>query len=324
MLRASCEPIEEPSRERSRLRLIEGSGRETHLRALESEGVHVLREVAACFERPVLLFSGGKDSIVLLRLAEKAFRPGAFPFALLHVDTGENFPEAIEFRDRRCLELGERLIVALVQDSIDQGRVVEETGPRASRNRLQTRTLLDAIADGRFDCAIGGARRDEERARAKERIFSIRDDFGAWDPKNQRPELWNLYNTRLRTGEHARAFPLSNWTELDIWEYIHQETLEVPSIYFSHTRPAFTSDGMLYAYRDGQQLLDGEHVQEQTVRYRTVGDMTCTGGVQSNATTIPQVISEINNTRKTERGETRADDKTTEAAMEDRKKTGYF
>jgi sulfate adenylyltransferase subunit 2 len=286
--------------------------------------VHVLREVAASFERPVLLFSGGKDSIVLLRLAEKAFRPAGFPFALLHVDTGENFPEAIEFRDRRALELGERLIVALVQDSIDQGRVVEEQGPRASRNRLQTTTLLDALAHGRFDCAIGGARRDEERARAKERIFSIRDDFGAWDPKNQRPELWNLYNTRLRKGEHARAFPLSNWTELDIWEYIHSEQLEVPSIYFAHRRQVFERDGMLYAYREGQQLLPGETIHEETVRYRTVGDMTCTGGVRSSATTIPQVLKEIHNTRKTERGETRADDKTSDAAMEDRKKTGYF
>jgi sulfate adenylyltransferase subunit 2 len=301
-----------------------GLPRLTHLRALEAEGVHVLREVAASFERPVLLFSGGKDSIVLLRLAEKAFRPAAFPFALLHVDTGENFPEAIEFRDRRVLELGERLIVALVQDSIDQGRVIEETGPRASRNRLQTTTLLDAIADGRFDCAIGGARRDEERARAKERIFSIRDDFGAWDPKNQRPELWNLYNTRIRPGEHARVFPLSNWTELDIWEYIQTEQLEVPSIYFAHTRQVFERDGMLYAYREGQQLLPDEHVFTDTVRYRTVGDMSCTGGVRSTATTINQVVNEITRTRITERGETRADDKTSDAAMEDRKKTGYF
>jgi sulfate adenylyltransferase subunit 2 len=296
----------------------------THLRALEAEGVHVLREVAASFERPVLLFSGGKDSIVLLRLAEKAFRPAGFPFALLHVDTGENFPEAIEFRDRRVLELGERLIVALVQDSIDQGRVVEQSGPRASRNRLQTTTLLDALTDGGFDCAIGGARRDEERARAKERIFSIRDDFGAWDPKNQRPELWNLYNTRIHRGEHARVFPLSNWTELDVWEYIQTEALEVPSIYFAHTRQVFERDGMLYAYREGQQLLPGEHVFNATVRYRTVGDMSCTGGVRSTATTLPQVVNEITHTRITERGETRADDKTSDAAMEDRKKTGYF
>jgi sulfate adenylyltransferase subunit 2 len=286
--------------------------------------VHVLREVAAGFERPVLLFSGGKDSIVLLRLAEKAFRPARFPFPLMHIDTGENFPEAIEFRDRRVSELGERLLVASVQDSIDTGRVVEETGPRASRNRLQTTTLLDAIAQQRFDAAIGGARRDEERARAKERVFSFRDDFGHWDPKHQRPELWNLYNTRIRTGEHVRVFPLSNWTELDVWEYIHDEALEVPSIYFSHTRQTFTRDGMLYAYREGQELLPGETPQTATIRYRTVGDMTCTGGIRSTATTIPEIVKEIAATRITERGETRADDKTSEAAMEDRKKAGYF
>jgi sulfate adenylyltransferase subunit 2 len=300
------------------------ASRLTHLGALESEAVHVLREVAAGFERPVLLFSGGKDSIVLLRLAEKAFRPARFPFPLMHIDTGHNFPEAIEFRDRRVLELGEQLIVASVQDSIDAGRVVEEHGPRASRNRLQTTTLLDAIAKQRFDAAIGGARRDEERARAKERIFSFRDDFGQWDPKHQRPELWNLYNTRIRQGEHVRVFPLSNWTELDIWEYIHDEELEVPSIYFSHTRQTFSRDGMLYAYRPGQELLPGETPTLQTVRYRTVGDMTCTGGVKSTATTIRQIVNEIAATRITERGETRADDKTSEAAMEDRKKAGYF
>jgi sulfate adenylyltransferase subunit 2 len=298
--------------------------RVTHLRALESEAVHVLREVAAGFERPVLLFSGGKDSIVLLRLAEKAFRPARFPFPLLHIDTGENFPEAIEFRDRRVSELGERLIVASVQDSIDQGRVIEEVGPRASRNRLQTTTLLDAIAAGRFDAAVGGARRDEERARAKERVFSFRDDFGQWDPKHQRPELWNLYNTRIRPGEHVRVFPLSNWTELDVWEYIQDEALEIPSIYFSHTRQTFSRDGMLYAYRPGQELLPGETPSSETVRYRTVGDMTCTGAVRSTATTIPQIVKEIAATRITERGETRADDKTSEAAMEDRKKAGYF
>jgi len=298
--------------------------RVTHLRALESEAVHVLREVAAGFERPVLLFSGGKDSIVLLRLAEKAFRPARFPFPLLHIDTGENFPEAIEFRDRRVSELGERLIVASVQDSIDEGRVVEEVGPRASRNRLQTTTLLDAIAAGRFDAAVGGARRDEERARAKERVFSFRDDFGQWDPKHQRPELWNLYNTRIRPGEHVRVFPLSNWTELDVWEYIQDERLEIPSIYFSHTRQTFSRDGMLYAYRPGQELLPGETPSSETVRYRTVGDMTCTGAVRSTATTIPQIVKEIAATRITERGETRADDKTSEAAMEDRKKAGYF
>jgi sulfate adenylyltransferase subunit 2 len=283
-----------------------------------------MREVAAEFERPVLLFSGGKDSIVLLRLAEKAFRPAPFPFPLMHVDTGHNFPEVIEFRDRRVAELGERLIVASVQESIDKGRAVEETGPRASRNRLQTVTLLDAIAEHGFDAALGGARRDEERARAKERVFSFRDDFGQWDPKNQRPELWNLYNGRIRKGENVRVFPLSNWTELDVWEYIDQEQLEVPSIYFSHERPVFSRDGMLYAWREGTELIDGEKVFTDTVRYRTVGDMSCTGGVRSEATTLPEVVLEIASTRVTERGETRADDKVTEAAMEDRKKAGYF
>src|SRR3984893_9489631 len=296
----------------------------SHLRALESEAIHVMREVAAEFERPVLLFSGGKDSIVLLRLAEKAFRPAPFPFPLMHVDTGHNFPEVIEYRDRRVAELGERLIVASVQDSIDSGRVVEEVGPRASRNRLQTTTLLDAIAEHRFDAAIGGARRDEERARAQERVFSFRDDFGHWDPKHQRPELWNLYNTQIKPGEHVRVFPLSNWTELDIWEYIHDETLEVPSIYFSHTRQTFTRDGMLYAYRPGQELLPGETPASETVRYRTVGDMRCPGATRSTATPITQIVQEIAAIRITERGETRADDKTSEAAMEDRKKDGYF
>ena len=284
----------------------------------------MLREVAARFERPVLLFSGGKDSIVLLRLAEKAFRPARFPFPLLHIDTGHNFPEAIEFRDHRVRELGERLIVASVQDSIDQGRVIEEHGPRASRNRLQTTTLLDAIAEHRFDSAIGGARRDEERSRAKERLFSFRDDFGHWDPKNQRPELWNLYNTQIKAGEHVRAFPLSNWTELDIWEYIHSEALKVPSIYFSHARQTFTRDGMLYAYREGQELLPGEHPQTEVVRYRTVGDMSCTGATRSTATTITQIIKEIAATNITERGQTRADDKTSDNAMEDCKEAGYF
>jgi sulfate adenylyltransferase subunit 2 len=296
----------------------------SHLRALESEAIHVMREVAAEFERPVLLFSGGKDSIVLLRLAEKAFRPGPFPFPLMHVDTEHNFAEVIEFRDRRVAELGERLIVASVQDSIDSGRVVEETGPRASRNRLQTVTLLDAIAEHGFDAAFGGARRDEERARAKERVMSFRDDFGQWDPKNQRPELWNLYNGRIRKGEHVRVFPLSNWTELDVWEYIDQEQLEVPSIYFAHERKVFSRDGMLYAWREGTELIDGEEVFSDTVRYRTVGDMSCTGGVRSDAATLAEVVLEIAATRVTERGETRADDKVTEAAMEDRKKAGYF
>jgi sulfate adenylyltransferase subunit 2 len=296
----------------------------SHLRALESEAIHVMREVAAEFERPVLLFSGGKDSIVLLRLAEKAFRPAPFPFPLMHVDTGHNFPEVIEFRDRRVAELGERLLVASVQESIDSGRVVEETGPRASRNRLQTVTLLDAIAEHGFDAAFGGARRDEERARAKERVFSFRDEFGQWDPKNQRPELWNLYNGRIKKGEHVRVFPLSNWTELDVWEYIDQEQLEVPSIYFAHEREVFKRDGMLYAWREGTELIDGEEVFNDTVRYRTVGDMSCTGGVRSEASTLEEVVVEIAATRITERGETRADDRVSEAAMEDRKKAGYF
>jgi sulfate adenylyltransferase subunit 2 len=296
----------------------------SHLRALESEAIHVMREVAAEFERPVLLFSGGKDSIVLLRLAEKAFRPAPFPFPLMHVDTGHNFPEVIEFRDRRVAELGERLLVASVQDSIDSGRVVEETGPRASRNRLQTTTLLDAIAEHGFDAAFGGARRDEERARAKERVFSFRDDFGQWDPKNQRPELWNLYNGRIARGEHVRVFPLSNWTELDVWEYIDQEQLEVPSIYYAHEREVFRRDGMLYAMSPFTELLDGEVVSTETVRYRTVGDMSCTGGVLSQASTLDEVVLEIAATRITERGETRADDRVSEASMEDRKKAGYF
>jgi sulfate adenylyltransferase subunit 2 len=296
----------------------------SHLRALESEAIHVMREVAAELERPVLLFSGGKDSIVLLRLAEKAFRPGPFPFPLMHVDTGHNFPEVIEFRDRRVAELGERLIVASVQESIDSGRVVEETGPRASRNQLQTVTLLDAIAEHKFDAAFGGARRDEERARAKERVFSFRDDFGGWDPKSQRPELWNLYNGRIKQGENVRVFPISNWTELDVWEYIDSERLEVPSIYFAHERDVFQRDGMLYAWREGTELMDGEQVFAETVRYRTVGDMSCTGGVRSQAATLTEVVTEIAATRITERGETRADDRVTEAAMEDRKKAGYF
>jgi sulfate adenylyltransferase subunit 2 len=296
----------------------------SHLRALESEAIHVMREVAAELERPVLLFSGGKDSIVLLRLAEKAFRPAPFPFPLMHVDTGHNFPEVIEYRDRRVAELGERLIVASVQESIDSGRAVEETGPRASRNQLQTVTLLDAIAEHKFDAAFGGARRDEERARAKERMFSFRDDFGGWDPKSQRPELWNLYNGRIKKGENVRVFPISNWTELDVWEYIDQERLEVPSIYFAHEREVFKRDGMLYAWREDVELIAGESVFSETVRYRTVGDMSCTGGVRSNAVTLQEVVTEIAATRITERGETRADDRVSEAAMEDRKKAGYF
>jgi sulfate adenylyltransferase subunit 2 len=296
----------------------------THLQALEAEAIHVMREVAAELERPVLLFSGGKDSIVLLRLAEKAFRPARFPFPLMHVDTGHNFSEVIEFRDRRVAELGERLIVASVQDSIDAGRVVEETGPRASRNRLQTTTLLDAIAEHGFDAAFGGARRDEERARAKERIMSFRDDFGGWDPKAQRPELWNLYNGRIRKGEHVRVFPLSNWTELDVWQYIEAEDLEVPSIYFAHEREVFRRDGMLYAVSEHVEYIDGESPFTESVRYRTVGDMSCTGAVASTARALDDVVAEIAATKITERGETRADDKISEAAMEDRKVAGYF
>jgi sulfate adenylyltransferase subunit 2 len=296
----------------------------SYLESLEAESIHVFREVAAEFERPVLLFSGGKDSLVLLRLAEKAFRPGRFPFPIMHVDTGHNFPEVIEFRDRLIEQLGERLIVARVQDSIDSGRVAEETGPRASRNRLQTTTLLDAIAEHGFDAAFGGARRDEERARAKERVFSFRDDFGQWDPKAQRPELWSLYNGRIRKGEHVRVFPISNWTELDVWQYIVTERLEVPSIYFAHEREVFERDGMLYATSPHVELVDGEAPFPTSVRYRTVGDMTCTGAVRSSAATLEQVIAEIAATRITERGETRADDRVTEAAMEDRKREGYF
>jgi sulfate adenylyltransferase subunit 2 len=296
----------------------------SYLETLEAESIHIFREVAAEFERPVLLFSGGKDSLVLLRLAEKAFRPGRFPFPIMHVDTGHNFPEVIEFRDRLIEQLGERLIVASVQDSIDSGRAVEETGPRASRNRLQTVTLLDALAGHGFDAAFGGARRDEERARAKERVFSFRDDFGQWDPKSQRPELWSLYNGRIRNGEHVRVFPISNWTELDVWQYIVREELEVPSIYFAHNREVFERDGMLYALSPHVQLIDGESPYETSVRYRTVGDMTCTGAVRSDAATLEQVIAEIAATRITERGETRADDRVTEAAMEDRKREGYF
>jgi sulfate adenylyltransferase subunit 2 len=294
------------------------------LRTLESDAVHIMREVAAELERPVLLFSGGKDSLVLLHLAEKAFRPGRLPFPLMHVDTGHNFEEVIAFRDRRVHELGARLIVASLQDSIDRGHVVEESGPRASRNRLQTTTLLDAIAEYGFDAAFGGARRDEERSRAKERVFSFRDDFGQWDPKRQRPELWSLYNGRVRRGEHVRIFPLSNWTELDVWEYIAEEGLEVPSLYLAHRRRVFERDGMLYAENPHVPLMDGEEVFEASIRYRTVGDMTCTGAVRSTASTLADVIAEIAATRITERGQTRADDRITEAAMEDRKREGYF
>ncbi|MBF8191741.1 sulfate adenylyltransferase subunit CysD [Nonomuraea sp. K274] len=296
----------------------------SQLDVLEAEAIHIMREVAAEFERPCLLFSGGKDSIVMLRIAEKAFWPAPIPFPLMHVDTGHNFDEVIEFRDRRSTELGARLVVASVQLSIDQGRVVEETGRRASRNRLQTTTLLDAIEEHEFDAVFGGARRDEEKARAKERVFSFRDDFGQWDPKNQRPELWNLYNARIRKGEHIRVFPLSNWTELDIWDYIRREGIEIPSIYFAHTRKVFERDGMLLPDSDVVQRGDDEPLFEAEVRYRTVGDMTCTGAVQSTAATVEEIIEEIAVTRITERGATRADDRSSEAAMEDRKREGYF
>jgi len=295
-----------------------------HLDVLEAEAIHIIREVAAELERPVLLFSGGKDSIVLLRLAEKAFRPAPIPFPVMHVDTGHNFPEVIDYRDRRVAELGVRLIVASVQDSIDAGRATEETGPRASRNRLQTVTLLDAIEAHGFDAAFGGARRDEERARAKERILSFRDDFGQWDPRAQRPELWNLYNGRVHRGEHVRAFPISNWTELDVWEYIAQEELELPSIYYAHEREVFERDGMLYAVSDHVELVNGEAPFTEWVRYRTVGDLTVTGAVRSTATTIEDVVAEIAATRITERGQTRGDDRVSVASMEDRKREGYF
>jgi len=296
----------------------------SHLDALEAEAVFVFREVVAELERPVLLFSGGKDSAVLLRLAEKAFRPAPFPFPVLHVDTGHNFPEALEFRDRRVAELGERLIVASVQDSIDQGRVADPTGPRASRNQAQTITLLDAVATGGFDACFGGGRRDEEKARAKERFLSFRDEFGQWDPKAQRPEVWNLYNGRVRPGEHIRAFPISNWTELDVWQYIAREQMEVPSLYFAHRRQVFDRDGMLLAAGPHVRLQVGEEPFEATVRFRTVGDMTCTGAVVSTAATIDQVIAEVMASRVSERGATRADDRFSEAAMEDRKRLGYF
>jgi sulfate adenylyltransferase subunit 2 len=291
-----------------------------HLEQLEAEAIHVIREVAAELSKPVLLFSGGKDSILLLALAEKAFAPAPLPFPVMHVDTGHNFPEVIEFRDRRV----PGVLVASVQDSIDAGRAVEETGPRASRNRLQTVTLLDAIAEHGFDAAFGGARRDEERARAKERVFSFRDDFGQWDPRRQRPELWDLYNGRVRRGEHVRVFPISNWTELDVWEYILAEQLDVPSLYVAHEREVFERDGMLYAVSDFVERIDGEEPFVESVRYRTVGDMTCTGAVRSTAVSLEEVVAEIASTRVTERGETRADDRVTEAAMEDRKRVGYF
>jgi len=296
----------------------------SQLDSLEAESIHIIREVAAEFERPVLLFSGGKDSIVMLALAEKAFWPARIPFPVMHVDTGHNFSEVMEFRDRRVAEVGVQLVVASVQESIDAGRVAEETGRWASRNRLQTTTLLDAITEHQFDAVFGGARRDEEKARAKERVFSFRDEFGQWDPKSQRPELWGLYNTRIHRGEHIRVFPISNWTELDVWEYIAREELEIPSIYYAHTRSVFERDGILLADSPYTRRADDEQPYEAKVRYRTVGDMTCTGAVESTAGTISAVIAEIAATRITERGQTRADDRTSEAAMEDRKREGYF
>ena len=296
----------------------------SHLSALEAEAIHIFREVAAEFERPVLLFSGGKDSIVMLRVAEKAFWPAALPFPLMHVDTGHNFAEVLDFRDRRVAELGARLVVASVQEGIDSGRITEELGPKASRNRLQTTALLDGIAAYQFDAVFGGARRDEEKARAKERVFSYRDEFGQWDPKNQRPELWSLYNGRHRQGEHFRIFPLSNWTELDIWQYIEQEQIEIPSIYFSHRRTVFRREGMLLALTHPNVLLGDEEAIEATVRYRTVGDVSCTGAVESAAADLASIVAEVAATRITERGATRADDQRSEAAMEDRKKEGYF
>jgi sulfate adenylyltransferase subunit 2 len=296
----------------------------SELDELEYESIYVMREVVATFERPGLLFSGGKDSIVMLRLAEKAFAPGRVPFPLVHVDTGHNFPEVIEFRDRRVAELGLRLVVGSVQASIDAGRVAEEVGPRASRNRLQSVTLLDTIAEHRFDAVFGGGRRDEDKARAKERIFSFRDDYGQWDPKNQRPEVWNLYNGAHRRGEHIRVFPISNWTELDVWHYIAREGLELPSIYFAHRRPVFLRDGMWLAVSPYVTVDPSDTVEERLVRFRTVGDASCTGAVESAAATVDQVIMEVAAARLTERGATRADDRFNEAAMEDRKKEGYF
>jgi sulfate adenylyltransferase subunit 2 len=296
----------------------------SHLDALEAEAVHIFREVAATFERPVLLFSGGKDSVVMLRVAAKAFWPAPLPFSVMHIDTGHNFDEVIEFRDHTVRQLALRLVVGSVQDDIDAGRSVEGSGPHASRNRLQTTALLRAIRQNRFDAVFGGARRDEEKARAKERVFSLRDEFGQWDPRNQRPELWNLYNGQHRKGEHVRVFPLSNWTELDIWQYILDERIELPSLYYAHRRTVFQRDGMLLALTRHVTLQSGEEPFETTVRFRTVGDATCTGCVESSAATPADVVAEVAATRVTERGATRADDRISEAGMEDRKKEGYF
>ncbi|HLV53832.1 MAG TPA: sulfate adenylyltransferase subunit CysD [Cryomorphaceae bacterium] len=295
----------------------------THLKELESESIFVIREVAAQFERPVMLFSGGKDSIVMFHLARKAFHPAKVPFPLLHIDTGHNFPETMEFRDELMRKTGANLIVGSVEASIKEGRVVEEKGVNASRNGLQTVTLLDEISKGKFDAAMGGARRDEEKARAKERFFSHRDEFGQWDPKNQRPELWNLFNGRKGMGEHFRVFPISNWTEMDVWQYILHEKIDLPSLYFSHKRKVFERDGVLLAASSFIENTDQEVIEERVVRFRTIGDMTCTGAVESEADSIEKIIEEVASTRVTERGG-RSDDKRSEAAMEDRKKLGYF
>jgi len=295
----------------------------THLKELESESIYVLREVAAQFENPVMLFSGGKDSIVMFHLARKAFYPGKVPFPLLHVDTGHNFPETIQFRDDLMAETGAKLIVGSVQKSIDEGKVVEEKGINASRNALQTVTLLESLEEGKYDAAMGGARRDEEKARAKERFFSHRDEFGQWDPKNQRPELWNLFNGKKHMGEHFRVFPISNWTEMDIWQYILHEKIALPPLYFSHKREVFERDGVLLAATDVVPRRENEEVVEKVIRFRTIGDMTCTGAVESDADDLEKIIEEVSATRVTERGG-RSDDKRSEAAMEDRKKAGYF
>jgi len=295
----------------------------THLKHLEAEGIFVIREVAAQFQKPVLLFSGGKDSIVMAHLARKAFWPARPPFPMMHIDTGHNFPETIAYRDQFMHDIGAELIVKYVQDSINQGRVAEEKGPRASRNKLQTVTLLDGLEEGQYDAAMGGARRDEEKARAKERFFSHRDEFGQWDPKNQRPELWNLFNGKKSMGEHFRIFPLSNWTEMDIWQYIKLENIPLPSIYFSHERDVIERDGVLLANTEFITLLDGEVPEKRTIRFRTVGDATCTGCTESTAATVDDIIEEVAAARQTERGG-RADDKRSETAMEDRKKEGYF
>jgi len=294
-----------------------------HLRELESESMYIIREVAAQFERPTLLFSGGKDSIVMFHIARKAFWPAKVPFPLLHIDTGHNFPETLEFRDDLMKKTGTTCIVKLVQDSIDKGRAVEETGTNASRNKLQTVTLLDAIEEYKFDAAMGGGRRDEEKARAKERFFSHRDEFGQWDPKNQRPELWNLFNGRKHIGEHFRVFPLSNWTEMDVWQYIYLEKIDIPNLYFTHEREMIIREGQLLARCSYIQLKNSDQVKSLQIRFRTIGDMTCTGGVESPASSVEEIIQEVAATRTTERG-TRWDDKRSESAMEDRKKEGYF